>query len=421
MSLIGRDNEISVVKELLLSKDMRLITLTGMAGVGKTSLAIAVTKEIQPAFTQIVRVDLSFLTSPAQVFPAIARSFGVIEGDPNKILEHIARAVGIQPSLLMLDNCEHVLSAMPELSSLINTCDNLKVLATSREILRLKWEKVFPVQPLQVPVLESLPPINNLAQIPSVNLLIQRVQSRDPRFILTSGNARAVAELCIRLDGLPLAIELAASYISLVGPRNLLDHLIDRLDFMVDSAWDTPIRHRTLRAAIDWSHDLLPSQGKYLFRYLSVFAGGCTIREVEGVCVTDGLKASEVLPSLERLVSCSLVLVQEQPNGGMRYQLLETTREYARAQLQAAGEEEYLQKRHRDWLLAWAEKGDRAYPDGWMKLRLILAISGRHWSGAALDLMKQKRDYDYGQLYPVSGISGVMLLKDFHLLEVSCC
>jgi len=358
MALIGRDNEISVVKERLLRKDIRLITLTGMAGVGKTSLALAVTDELRQVFTQINFVDLSALAVPAQVFPSIARSFGVIEGNPNMISEQIAGAIGARPSLLVLDNCEHVLAAMPELSSLINACRHLKVLATSREILNLKCENVFPVPPLQVPELDSLPSINTLAQIPAVNLFIQRARFRDPGFTLTDKNYRAVAELSVHLDGLPLAIELAAPYISLLGPKNLLAHLIDRLDFLVDRALETPVRHRTLRAAIDWSYDLLSRQEQCLFRSLSVFAGGCTIQAVERVCVTDGLKASELLPSLERLVSRSLVSVQEQPDGGMRYRLLETTREYARARLQAAGEEEYLRKLHRDWFLAWAEQGE---------------------------------------------------------------
>jgi predicted ATPase len=262
----------------------------------------------------------------------------------------------------VLDNCEHVLEAMSELSFLLSVCPNLKVLATSREILRLKWEWVFPVPPLQVPELAALPDISTLSQVASVSLFMQRAQVRDPGFVLTAENARTVAELCVRLDGLPLAIELAATQAGTFGTKELLDRLSTRLTLADAGTRDTPARHQTLGAAIDWSYNLLSAREQNFLCRLAVFSGSWTLQAAVGICAGDGLEANEIYPLLEHLVSCSLVEAIKQPGGTVRYRFLETIREYAREQLRLSGEEQTIQRRHRDWFLAWAEESE---PNAW--------------------------------------------------------
>jgi predicted ATPase/DNA-binding CsgD family transcriptional regulator len=361
-SLVGRAAELAAVTERLLRKDVRLITLTGPAGVGKTRLALAVMNEVRPAFAQVIFIDLAPLSSSGQALPTVARSCGVLEGLPGPLPQRLAQAIGTRRLLLVLDNCEHVLEAMPELSVLLGTCPNLKILATSREALRLRWEWSFPVPPLQVPELKTLPDLDALAHVASVALFVQRAQAVDAGFALLPENARPVAELCIRLDGLPLAIELAATQAGALGPKTILERLSTRLTLADGGARDTPVRHRTLGAAIAWSYGLLTPKEKDLFRRLSVFSGSWTLRAATEICAGDGLDAKEVPPLLEHLVNSSLVVAERQPDDVLRYRFLETIHDYAREQLREAGGEQAIQRRRRDWFLAWAEQGE---PNAW--------------------------------------------------------
>jgi non-specific serine/threonine protein kinase len=261
-----------------------------------------------------------------------------------------------------VDNCEHVLEAMSTLSYLLNACPNLKVLATSREILRLKWEWIFPVAPLPLPDIVSLLPIDSLALVPSVALFVQRAQARKANFALTSENASSVAELCVRLDGLPLAIELAAAQMALLGPKELLRRQNQRLHLMTGSTRDAPARHQTLRAAIDWSYDLLTPKEQCLFQRLSVFSAGWTLQTAEKVCAWDGLAETEIISLMRRLVDHSLVIASEQTGGEIRYRFLETLHEYAGERLRETGQEAYFQRRRLDWYMAWAEANE---PNMW--------------------------------------------------------
>ncbi len=361
-SLIGREDEGTLVPERLLRREVRLLTLTGVAGVGKTHLALAVAEQLAEAFAQITFVDLAPLNSPDQFLPTIARCCDIRESGPDPLRVALVRALGSRPWLLLLDNCEHLLQAMPQISSLLADCPDLKVLATSRESLRLRWEWVFPVPPLQLPTLDPLPTLDDLARVPAVDLFVRRAQAHHPVFTLTEDNARAVAELSVRLDGLPLAIELAAAHTRQLGPAGLLARLGRRLELLVGGARDGPARHQTLRAAIDWSYNLLVPQEQWLFRRLSTFVGGWTLRAAENVCAGDGLEPGDVLPLLERLVDQSLVTIEETPDGGRRYRLLETMREYSAERLREADEQALLRQRHRDWFLMWADAGE---PDTW--------------------------------------------------------
>jgi predicted ATPase/DNA-binding CsgD family transcriptional regulator len=356
-TLVGREEEIQAVKKQILREDIHLLTLTGIPGVGKTRLAVAVASDLEQMFTQVVFIDLAPLTSSAQFLPAIARSSGVSEGAVKTLTERLIRSIGTHHVLMVLDNCEHLLEAMTELSPLLNACPGLKVLATSREILRLKWEWVFPVPPLPLPVVEPLPPLKVLVHVPSVALFILRAQAREPAFKITGSNARLVSEICIRLDGLPLALELAASQINLLGLQELLDRLNNSLNFPVDCPRDAPARHQTLWASIDWSYTLLDSREQDLLKRLAVFSGGWSLSAAENICSGEGLEPGEILPLLEQLVNSSLVQAQDRrPDTGKRYHFLEMIREFAAEELRVSGQEEYWRQRHRDWFMVWAEK-----------------------------------------------------------------
>lgn len=361
-ALIGRAAEMASLREGLLREDVRLVTLTGPPGVGKTRLALAVMNEIRSAFTQVVFIDFSPLNSPGQMLPAVAFSCGVLEGLPGPLPQRLAQAIGTRRLLLVLDNCEHVLEAMTELSVLLNVCPNLKVMATSREILKLKQEWPFTVPPLRVPKLKTLPDLDALAHIDSVVLFVQRAQAIDASFALIPQNARSVSELCVRLDGLPLAIELAAAQAALLGTETILEHLAARLTLADSGARDSPARHRTLGAAIAWSYDLLKPEEQDLFRRLAVFSGSWTYRAALEICAGDALEANEIPLILEHLVNSSLVVVGRQPDDVVRYRFLETIHEYARKELRESGEEQALKRRHRDWFLAWAEESEH---NGW--------------------------------------------------------
>ena len=288
--LIGRDREQALIADRLLQEDTRLLTLTGPGGVGKTHLALQVAADLADRFEDGVSfVGLAPVLDPALVGSAIAQALGVGEATGRPLLESVKDHLRERELLLLLDNFEHVLAAAPLVADLLAACRRLKVLVTSRAVLHLRGEKEVAVPPLALPAREHVLSLPALAGYAAVALFVERARDARPDFAITSENAPAVAEICRRLDGLPLAIELAAARVKLLPPRALLARLEHRLALLTGGPRDLPARQQTLRDTIAWSYDLLDPAEQALFRRLAVFVGGCTLEAAEAVCAGDGL------------------------------------------------------------------------------------------------------------------------------------
>jgi predicted ATPase/transcriptional regulator with XRE-family HTH domain len=340
--LVGRDQEMAAVTALLQQGKVRLLTLTGPGGVGKTRLALEVARSVAPAFEDgSIMVALAPLSDPALVLPTIAHVLGVRESPGRPLREALQATLQARRRLLLLDNCEHVLSGMTDVAALLETCPGLVVLATSRAALGLRGERLYPVKPLAIPALEHLPLVADIAAVAAVALFVQRACAAVPSFVLDQAHAAAVAAICRRLDGLPLAIELAAARVKLLDPTGLLARLDRSLPLLVGGARDLPERQRTMRDTIAWSYRLLGETEQKVFRQLGVFTGGWTLEAAEAVC-GDGVS---VLDALDALLDGSLInrLMQEDEP---RFTMLETIRAYALEQLAAAAEEADTRARH---------------------------------------------------------------------------
>jgi non-specific serine/threonine protein kinase len=355
--LIGRAAELARVKEHLLRDDVRLLTLVGAAGAGKTRLALEVAGQTADAFDSGVWfVDLSPVRDPDLVPSAIAASLGVREDGDRPLIDTLTQHLADRCALLLIDNFEQVLPAAPCLAELLRGCPELKLLVTSRSGLHLQWEHEVAVQPLAVPDLAALPSPASLGQVASVALLLQRSQQIDPEFGLDDDNARDIAELCVKLDGLPLAIELAAARLRVLPPRALLSRLSRGLAVLEGGHRDQPARQRTLGAALDWSYELLPPADQALFRRLGVFVGGFALEAVGEVCDPDGGLGIDPLRGVESLVEKSLVRPMRVAGGHEpRFGLIETIREYALERLDRHAERELVRARHAQYYLGGAE------------------------------------------------------------------
>ena len=358
--LIGREREVEAVETVLLREDVRLLTLTGAGGSGKTRLALEVAAELRDRFRDGVwLVELAALAEPALVPEALASALGVREGQGRPIPDALRAFLEPRALLLVLDNCEHLIHACADLvERLLSACPELRILATSREPLRIRSEATWRVPSLAAPDPERVPPEPDaLARYPAVRLFEERARAAHPAFLLSPRNAAAVAEICARLDGMPLALELAAARVKVLSPEQIAARLDDRFRLLTAGSRTALPRQRTLRGAIDWSYGLLPGPERLLLRRLAVFAGGWTIEAGEGACSGDGIAADEVLDLLAQLVDKSLVLAEGQ-DGQMRYRLLETLRQYAEEELRGAGEEAVLRGRHGEWFLDLAERAE---------------------------------------------------------------
>jgi predicted ATPase/DNA-binding SARP family transcriptional activator len=358
-SFVGREREIESVKQLLSST--RLLTLIGAGGIGKTRLATQAASELTSSYRHgVLWVELASLTEGALVPQAVAHVLDVRES-PNKSLNDSMKAVlGEKHVLLILDNCEHLISACATLAyDLLSHCANLKILATSREALNLTGETILRVPALSFPGLGDISQLQNLQEFESIQLFAERAAAVQPDLALTSESALAITQICHRLDGIPLALELAAARVKSLPLEEIASRLDHRLHLLTQGSRVAPARHQTLRATIDWSYELLPEPERVLLRRLSVFAGGFQIDAAEAVAAAGDVEKSQVLDLLEHLIDKSLVIPQKAFPAGEekpRYGFLETIREYAREKLTEAGEEAQVRRRHLDFFAAFAQR-----------------------------------------------------------------
>jgi predicted ATPase/DNA-binding CsgD family transcriptional regulator len=359
--LLGRERELIEVQLRLLRDDVRLLTLTGAGGSGKTRLGVEAARTLAENFTAgVLFVDLSSLSQPGEVIPAVAGVLGIREAGDQSDLERLRRVLAVGERLLLLDNFEHLLAAAPQVVELIAGCPGLKILATSRAALRVRWEHEFVVRPLALPETAQISDVDALARVPSVALFSARASDASPDFQLGTDNAAAVAEICQRLDGLPLALELAASRTRLLPPQELARRLHMRLPTLSYGPRDLPARQQTLRASIDWSYQLLDSNERRVLQYLAVFVGGGQLDQVEQVCGGANQTDAAILDALYGLLEHNLVRREVMAAGEPRLRMLETIREFALDELQSSGEVEHIRRRH---ALAYVGLAETAQPE----------------------------------------------------------
>ena len=368
-SFIGREQELREIRQSL--SEHHLVTLIGPGGSGKTRLAVQVATELIEHFQDGVWfVALAPISDPNLVTSKVAQTLGLPETASRSIDDSLKEYLQNRSALLVLDNFEQVIAAAPFVSDLLAACGKLRILVTSREGLHIHGEQIYPVLPLPLPNLSQLPPLDSLAQYTSIELFLRRAQAVKPDFQITNETAPVIAAICHRLDGLPLAIELAAARIRLLPPRAMLARLENRLEFLTGGARDRPARQQTLRNAIAWSYDLLEEHEQRVFRQLSVFVGGCTIDAIEAILSEDGEQVF-VLDQVSAMLDKSLIQEVEGTTGEARFVMLELLREFGREQLAASGEETTTRRRHANFFLALAEKSKAQLKSGeqahWME------------------------------------------------------
>lgn len=355
--LLGREEELAAVHALFALSGIGMVTLTGPGGTGKTRLGLQLGADLLDLFEHgVFFVPLAPIPDPQLVAPTISRTLGLREEGLTP-LEGLKEHLKGQEALLILDNFEQIVEAAPVVAELLSACPRLKVLVTSRAVLRIQGEREYPVPPLALPDLKRLPPTEVLSQYAAVQLFIQRAAAVQPDFVVTNENAPAVAEICARLDGLPLAIELAAARVKLLPPEAMLARLDNRLKLLTRGARDLPDRQQTLRNAIAWGYDLLPDEEKQLYRRLSVFSGGFSLESAEAVCSPDD--ELDLLDGIASLVDKSF-LRQEQSEGESRFLMLETIREFGLEALETTGELAAYRRRHAEH---FADLAERAAPE----------------------------------------------------------
>lgn len=393
--LIGREHEVQEACILLRNPEVHLLTITGPGGIGKTRLALQVASDVQWDFTDGYSfVALAHLTSPHQVALTIAQALGLRESKRREPFERLRTFLYKKHLLLLLDNFEQVLAAAPLLPELLSNCPQLKILVTSRAVLRVQGEYELLVPQLPVPDLQQLLKPESIMQYGAVALFVQRAQAIQHDFRVTEENAHDIAAICARLDGLPLAIELAAAHIKLLPPRLLLSRLEKPLDVLTRGGPDLPARHQTLRDTIAWSYDLLTPEEQQAFRRLSVFVGGSTLEAAEAVCASPGGEASPVVDVVASLLDKSLLQQVKHESEELRLVMSETIREYSLERLATSGELENARHAHATYYLELAEKAVPASLD--MHRRIWLEELERECDNlnAALHWLLERKDVE---------------------------
>ena len=397
---VGQEKEVAAAKELLLRPDVRLLTVTGPGGIGKTRLAVEVAGGLLEHFSSGTHfVSLSSVSDPALVASVIVLALGIKDAGAQSSLEILKKTLQDSlhaPMLLLLDNFEHLMQAAPTVADLLAMAPNLKVLVTSRAALHVYGEHEFPVPPLALPDSRATPSLKALSQYPAVALFVQRAVAAKPDFELNQENARAVTEICAGLDGLPLAIELAAARVKVLSPSSMRTRLASRLQLLTGGARDLPHRQQTLRATIDWSYDLLTAAEQKLFRRLSVFNGGCTLEGAEAVCDTKADLDLDLLDGMTSMVDKSLLQQVEQPGAESRFVMLEMIREYAYEKLKESLEGPATKRSHAAYCLVMAEEETSeqrgAQGSGWLER---LALEHDNFRGA-LEWLTETNDAEWG-------------------------
>ncbi len=357
--LIGREQEVQEIQTRLLSDRVRLLTLTGAPGIGKTRLAQEAASELADHFEHgVFFVGVARINDPELVIPTIAATLHLKEAGDRPLADLLKSYLGDKRVLLVLDNFEQIVEAAPQVTDLLATCPWLKVLITSRTPLQVRGERQFTVPPLALPDITRLPATSEVANYSAVQLFVERAQDLVTDFELTDDNAGAVAAICVQLDGLPLAIELAAPRINLLTPQEILARLDNRLKALAGGLRDLPARQQTLRSAISWSYDLLDGSERSLFTRLGVFVGGCTLGAVEKVCNARGDLPIPVLGKVKSLVTKSLLRQEMGEDGEPRFTMLETIREFAWEQLECSAEAQYMSLCHGEYYMALAEEAE---------------------------------------------------------------
>jgi predicted ATPase/serine/threonine protein kinase len=397
-AFIGRERELANLRQLLDRQDVRLVTLTGPGGIGKTRLALQVAGDMSHTFAGgVCFVSLSAVRGSEAMTTAIAQAIGLREVPGQSSRESLREYVNrlAQPILLFLDNFEHLVAAGSEVADLLSLNPNLKIVVTSQALLHVYGEYEFPVPPLGVPDLRSVTTAQDAGlRFPAVALFVERAKAVKNDFALTKENAAAIASICARLDGLPLAIELAASRIKLLSPAAMLTRLESSLNLLTGGARDLPERQQTLRGTVDWSYNLLNAAEQSIFRRLSVFIGGCTLEAVEAVCDTKGDLGLDVLDAMASMVDKSLAQQLEQPGAEARFLMLSTIREYALERLAGSNEESATRRSHAAYYLVLAEEcgAELSTHPEWLE-RFDLE---RHNFHEALEFLIKTGDADWG-------------------------
>jgi predicted ATPase len=413
-AFIGREREVASLRELLSRGDVRLVTLTGPGGIGKTRLAVKVASEMSGAFTGgVCFVSLSAVNSKESAIRAIAQGIGLREMPGQSSLESLKEyLIGLtEPLLLLLDNFEHLLSAASDVAELLTLNPNLTVVVTSQAPLHIYGEHELPVPALATPDLRSVPQApETLSGFAAIALFLERAKAVKPDFTLSKENATAVAAICSRLDGMPLAIELAASRIKVLSPTAILTRLESSLNLLTGGARDLPVRQQTLRGTVNWSYSLLNAAEQSLVRRLSVFTGGCTLEAVEAVCDTKGDLGIDVLDGMSSMVDKSLIQQIERPDVEPRFLMLSAIREYALERLVESGEEFATRRAHSAYYIVlaeecgedlsthpeWLERFDLEHQNFRDALEFLIRTSDADWGmrlGAALFHFWERREH----------------------------